>query len=365
MVSTGAKSSVRILPVGRVQHPPVGGELGQVVAQLVALLHLGGAGEQLGLRQLRPVIADRDDVAAAVVEIDRGKHALQRRRRRVEQHGRGLDVLHHHAAGVEPRLHQRVELLGQQVERHERPAVGVDQDDVPLLVVLEQKGAAVGHHGAQPRGLLELEVFLGELDHVLVELDGEDAGVGQRGAQIGHRAPAAEPDFGDALDLRRIGHAERHVAGVFDRQRARIGQLHAAFGVVALVLAERHGDGVGVAEDEDVVVERLALFQQAVGRGNERLAPSANSAEAGKAGDKTRRRARANSIQHQPLQDCAPRTNTAPSCRPGRARRPRQIGKLWQKDNESAAAGVGRRAKMLDEDVSGPGCQRRRRAAGV
>jgi hypothetical protein len=157
------------------------------------------------------------------------------------------------------------------MKRHERPAVGVDQNDVPLFAVLEQKRPAVGHHGPQPRRLLEFEVFLGEIDHVLVELDGEDAGVGQRRAQIRHRPAAAEADFGDALDLGRIGDAERHVAGVFDRQRARVRELHATFGVVALVLAERHGDGVGIAEDEDVVVERLAFFEQAgLGRGKRR-----------------------------------------------------------------------------------------------
>ena len=49
MVSTGAKSSVRTLPVGRAD-TPLGSELGQVVAQLVAFLNLGGASKQLSLR---------------------------------------------------------------------------------------------------------------------------------------------------------------------------------------------------------------------------------------------------------------------------------------------------------------------------
>ena len=203
MVSTGAKSSVRILPVGRLSTRRPATMRAQVVAQIVARLHRGGARHQVRLPHRRPVIADRDHVAAAVIEIDRREHAVERRGRGIEQHGRGFDVLHHHPARREPRLHQRVELLGEEMERHERPAIGVDQDDVPAVVVAHQERAAVGHHRAHAPGLLEAEVFLREIDHVLVDLDREDRAVRQRCVEIGDGAAAAEPDLQDALGLGR------------------------------------------------------------------------------------------------------------------------------------------------------------------
>ena len=156
------------------------------------------------------------------------------------------------------------------MKRHERPAIGVDQDYVPGLAVAHQKRAAVRHHRAQPRGLAELEILAGQLDDILVELDRQNTGVGQGGAEIGHSAPATQANFHDALHLRRIGNTERHQSRVVDRQCARVAEAHAAFGVIALVLPEGHGDGVFVTEDENVVVERLARLQEALGRGRGR-----------------------------------------------------------------------------------------------
>ncbi len=52
----------------------------------------------------------------------------------VEEHGRRLDVLHDDAAGIQALRNQLVELRRQEMEGHERPAIGVDQNDVERVL---------------------------------------------------------------------------------------------------------------------------------------------------------------------------------------------------------------------------------------
>src|SRR4029077_2113246 len=119
----------------------------------------------------------------------------------IEQHGRRLDVLRDYAAVGEVILDDLIKLLGQEMKRHEGAAIGVDQDDVVLVLRLRQEQPSVAVDDLEVRFFLDAEIFFCEIEHRRIELDGGDRHFWQEAVQVPRGAAAAKTDLEDRVHV--------------------------------------------------------------------------------------------------------------------------------------------------------------------
>ena len=148
---------------GQPDRAQLGGQPGRARQQPVARGGRGG-GQQLRVDVLARVAQDgREDRAHR-----RHEHLLQARRV-----ARVTDVDEHDAAGAQPLLDEREELLRREVERDVRLAVGIDEDRVVALLRAAQERPRVGGERAQPRAA-HVEVAPPDVGQLTVDLDRVD-----------------------------------------------------------------------------------------------------------------------------------------------------------------------------------------------
>ncbi len=162
-------------------------------------------------------------------------------------------------------LDDGVEFLGQQMERHERAAIGVDQDDVVFVLQLLQEQPSVAIGDMEVGLLLDAEIFLGEFQHGRIELDRGHLRVGQELVQIPGGAAAAKADFQHRMNVLGVHQGRGHEAGIADRQVALVFRIVDALGVDAPVVTEGHAAVGRLVVHVNVIVEQLLGLQQVAG----------------------------------------------------------------------------------------------------
>ena len=177
--------------------------------------------------------------------------------------GDGRDVQGDDAVGRQPVAAQLEEVGRGQVERHVRLAVGVDEDEVVLLLGRLQKRAGVGADHTKTDVIGLAEVLLCDGVHSGIDLHPVDSDIGIVDAErAGGRPPRVAQD-GDALDrtVHERGHREEHVPFAAGENRAR-----APDGVHRKALVEVEQSGIVLALYHlDELVTRLLLVDKAGG----------------------------------------------------------------------------------------------------
>src|SRR6516165_12728394 len=93
-------------------------------------LSLGSDGLKILVAPWFSIVGDDDDIALRGIKVEVREDRTECVDRGIEEHGGRLDILRHYAILAEVLLDYLVKLLGQQLKRHERAAVGIDQDQI-------------------------------------------------------------------------------------------------------------------------------------------------------------------------------------------------------------------------------------------
>ena len=263
--STGAKSSVSGSALPTSGSVAALEDIGKRIAEAVLRLALGGDPLEFGLVLRRPVIGEDDDVALALEEDEVVEGGGDGGDRAVEQHGRRLDVLHHHAARVQALGDQFVELVGQEVERDEGAAIGVDHDDIELAVlVLGEPHPPVHDLDVEIVLVADREELVGDPGDGGVELDRGHLQPGYALVMVPGGPAAAEADDRGAVELGGVGEARRHRLGIVDGKVELVVRVDDRLGVAEPLGAEGENvEAVRSPVDVDVVVEGLDLGDDA------------------------------------------------------------------------------------------------------
>jgi hypothetical protein len=245
---------------------------GEGIAEAVLGLPLRGDPLEFGLVLRRPVIGEDDDVALPLDEDEIVEGRLDRGDRAVEQHGGRLDVLDHDAAGLEVLRDELVELRRQQVEGDEGAAIGIDHDDVEVLVGPRQPHPAVEDLDVEVLLVAHREELVGDLRHGGIEFDRRHRQFRHRLVVVPGGPPATEPDDRGMFERGRVGKPGGHRLGVVDGQVELVVRIDDGLGVAQAFRAEgEHVEAVRTPVDVDVVVERLDLRDDpGLGAGGER-----------------------------------------------------------------------------------------------
>ena len=209
-------------------------------------------------------IRQRIDPIARVEEIEVVESELQRANVAVEELFNGKDIDSGHAVRRETVAHKLVKLLRHQMKRNVAAGVGIDHDEVIWLGVPVQEHAGVALNEMKLFRFAKPEIFLGDVDHARIELDGIDRGVREKAVQIDRDRSGAETEDEHALDVLRIDCGSAHDPGVQHRQVVGIRKIHFGFVEVPALPLEGQFENVRVLADEDVVVHGFEVRDLAV-----------------------------------------------------------------------------------------------------